>query len=60
MDKIEKNWVFMQNHSYGKAPFTVGFYDLKGQWIPESDWNTLVEAAARVRHLSETPPPKAG
>jgi hypothetical protein len=32
--------------------FTVGFYDPKGQWHPESDWDSREEAARRVHYLN--------
>lgn len=31
--------------------WTVGYYDPKGEWHPESDWSTPKEAAERVRWL---------
>ena len=32
--------------------WTVGFYDPKGEWQPESDWDTPQEAAERVAYLN--------
>ncbi len=32
--------------------WTVGFYDPKGQWVPESDHPTKEEAANRVHWLN--------
>ncbi len=32
--------------------WTVGFYDPQGKWVPESDWPTKEEAAARVHWLN--------
>ena len=32
--------------------YTVGFYDPKGKWEPESDFNTTKEAAERVHYLN--------
>ncbi len=32
--------------------YTVGFYDPSGTFVPESDWRTTEEAAARVRYLN--------
>lgn len=32
--------------------FTVGFYDPSGRWVPESDYGTRHEAAARVSYLN--------
>ena len=34
--------------------FVVGYYDLSGDFIPESDWNTRKEAAERVHYLNCT------
>ena len=32
--------------------YTVGFYDPKGTWVPESDWPSRDQAAARVHYLN--------
>ena len=32
--------------------YTVGHYDPKGKWVPESDWSDREEAAARVSYLN--------
>lgn len=32
--------------------YTVGFYDPKGKWVPESDHNSAEKAAARVAWLN--------
>lgn len=32
--------------------YTVGFYDPKGKWQPESDYNSSEEAASRVAWLN--------
>lgn len=32
--------------------WTVGFYDNKGEWEPESDHNTSEKAAERVHYLN--------
>jgi len=32
--------------------WTVGFYDPKGNWVPESDWNSPQQAADRVHYLN--------
>lgn len=32
--------------------WTVGFYDPKGKWEPESDHDTSEDAAKRVRYLN--------
>jgi hypothetical protein len=42
-------YVYIQSES---NLFTVGFYDPKGQWQPESDWATSEEAAKRVHYLN--------
>jgi hypothetical protein len=42
-------WVYVQSES---RLFTVGFYDPKGKWQPESDHENREEAAARVHYLN--------
>jgi len=32
--------------------YTVGYYNPKGEWCPESDWNTTTDAAKRVAYLN--------
>ena len=32
--------------------FTVGFYDPKGNWNPDSDWENREQAAERVHYLN--------
>lgn len=32
--------------------YTVGFYDPRGKWVPESDHDTKAAAAKRVRYLN--------
>jgi len=32
--------------------WTVGFYDLTGEWVAESDHSSPVEAANRTRYLN--------
>lgn len=32
--------------------WTVGFYDPKGEWHPESDWDSPEKAAERVNYLN--------
>jgi hypothetical protein len=32
--------------------YTVGFYDPKGNWIPDSDFGTQEEARIRVHYLN--------
>ncbi len=38
--------------SFEPGLYTVGFYDPSGTFVPESDWRTIEEAAARVRYLN--------
>lgn len=42
-------YVYIQSEKY---LWTVGFYDPKGKWIPESDHDTREEAARRVAWLN--------
>lgn len=35
--------------------FTVGFYDPRGKWHPDADFDTREEARARVAFLNGTP-----
>lgn len=32
--------------------WTVGFYNPKGEWIPDSDYDSPTEAAKRVHYLN--------
>lgn len=32
--------------------WTVGFYDPKGEWYPDTDYNSREEAAKRVHYLN--------
>lgn len=32
--------------------YTVGYYDLNGEWVQENDYNTADEAAKRVHYLN--------
>lgn len=32
--------------------WTVGFYDQRGKWYPDSDWDDREKAAARVHYLN--------
>jgi hypothetical protein len=34
--------------------WTVGFYDPRGNWQPESDWDSSDKAAERVHYLNGT------
>lgn len=45
---IRKMYVYRRTES---GLWTVGYYDPRGEWHPESDWKTPEEAAARVRWL---------
>lgn len=38
----------------GEQIYTVGFYDPKGEWVPESDHDTAQDAAIRVAYLNGT------
>jgi len=44
------NYVYLR--SQGEMLWTVGFYDPKGKWHPESDHDTPEKAAERVRFLN--------
>ena len=46
-------WVYIcsERSSYHSL-YTVGFYDPKGEWQPESDHGTKEDAAARVHYLN--------
>lgn len=41
-------WVYVQSDGV----WTTGFYDPNGLWHPDHDWNSLEEAAERVRWLN--------
>ena len=32
--------------------WTVGFYDARGNWHPDSDWDDKVKASERVHYLN--------
>jgi hypothetical protein len=38
--------------SFEPGLWTVGFYDPSGKWHPESDHDSISEAAARVHYLN--------
>jgi hypothetical protein len=38
--------------------WTVGFYSPDGKWNPESDFNSMREAARRVSYLNGGSPPE--
>lgn len=42
-------WVYLQSEP---RLWTVGFYDPKGEWHPDSDYEFREQAAARVRWLN--------
>jgi len=42
-------WVYIKSEP---NLWTVGFYDPKGEWQPESDHGSTSEAAARVHYLN--------
>lgn len=42
-------YVYIQSE---KRLWTVGFYDPKGEWHSESDWDSTDEAAKRVHYLN--------
>lgn len=45
----------MSNYVYIESEpglYTVGFYDPKEEWQPESDWDDKEEAATRVNYLN--------
>lgn len=46
--------MYVYIHDKLERLFTVGFYDPKGKWHPESDHKTADEAAARVAYLNGT------
>ena len=43
-------YVYLEFREYGV--WTVGFYDPKGEWHPESDHESEIEAARRVHYLN--------
>jgi len=43
------NYVYIKSEPY---LYTVGFYDPKGVWHPESDHDNTEEAAKRVHYLN--------
>ena len=42
-------WVYIQSEP---RLWTVGFYNARGEWRPETDWPSPTEAAARVHYLN--------
>lgn len=47
-------WVYIRTES---TLWTVGFYDPKGNWHPDSDWDHQEDAAKRVAYLNGSEPP---
>ena len=45
-------WVYIQTEP---RLWTVGFYDPKGEWHTDSDYDDKEEAAARVSYLNGRP-----
>lgn len=45
----ETTWVYIQSEP---RLWTVGFYDPKGNWHPDSDYATREDAAKRVNYLN--------
>jgi hypothetical protein len=45
-------WVYIQSETGPDPLWTVGFFDPKGNWIPESDHGTSEEAAIRAHWLN--------
>ncbi|MCL1817135.1 MAG: hypothetical protein FWG43_06000 [Clostridiales bacterium] len=46
-------YVYIESeHNQWGSLYTVGFYDPKGKWQPESDHETAEEAAKRVHYLN--------
>lgn len=52
-------YILSERAGFGGADndlYTVGFYDPKGKFNPESDWGSKNEAAARVAYLNGSKP----
>lgn len=47
--EVSLMWVYKQTES---NLYTVGFYDPKGEWQPDSDHPSKKDAAARVHYLN--------
>ena len=50
-------WVYILSETRGQGGaehdlYTVGFFDPKGQWHPDSDHSSRDDAAARVNYLN--------
>jgi len=43
------NWVYIRSEP---TLYTVGFYDPKGNWHPDSDWDSREKARERVHWLN--------
>ena len=46
---METTWLYLKSEP---SLWTVGFYTPKGQWTPESDWDSKEKAADRVHWLN--------
>lgn len=46
------SYVYIRTEFSPYELYTVGFYDPKGEWNPESDHDTREEAARRVHYLN--------
>ena len=46
---MEQTYVYLKSEP---GLYTVGFYDPKGKWIPESDHSKQEDAAKRVHYLN--------
>jgi hypothetical protein len=49
---MEGVWVFQQTERGEHPLWTVGYYEPKGEWVPESDHESADKAAARVHYLN--------
>lgn len=49
---IETVWVYQKTEP---RLYTVGYYDPKGEWHPESDFDNAEDAAKRVHYLNGSP-----
>lgn len=46
---METKWIYIKTES---QLWTVGFYDPKGDWHPDSDHDSKEDAAIRVHYLN--------
>lgn len=50
---MDQTYVYLTDRQDGNGDLhTVGFYDPKGKWVPESDHEDKEEAAKRVAFLN--------